>query len=394
VTETDAKPAPAAGAGAPSAPAPLDRSGITLHLAPHLGVLAAVAATFDLAINRIGVRAMAELAEPLTVLEWMRFGALPRNLTAIAGIFALLAALFSYLRMPGFAPLWVRLPVAMFAGILTPTLTLATFLPRERMAAVLVLFGMFAANALVVLFATAAFSYRNRWLRAGLGLALAYAVQALIVVVIASVRALVQGGFGGPIAYVARHGGELAWLLVPIAIAPALRPSTWTARDRIAASVGLAVLAIAIALGIGGEMELHPHYSTVMYGAFRIAALPEEASIVYVAPAAIAFAGGAFGLAGSDPWRRQLGAGLLLWIAGGYAARSPVQLLDTALAIVLFARAAQSADPSGIARARSSWMRAPEPDAEREERAPVAAASESATEPVGSSEQRADETET
>jgi hypothetical protein len=231
---------------------PPDPRAVALRHAPTLAVLASLAALLDLALNRVAVRAAYELAEPATVLAWMRFGALPRNLAGISGVVALLAALFAYLRMPGFAPLYIRLPVAAFAGVLMPTLTLAIALPRERMSPHLVLFGMFATSVLVTLFAASALRYRNRWLRWGLIAALASAVQALIVVSIASVRATIQGGFGGPIAWICRHGGEIAWLLVPLIVAPAvLSGSSRTGGDRAAlfsgALAALAVIAVAIA---------------------------------------------------------------------------------------------------------------------------------------------------
>jgi hypothetical protein len=326
-----------------------------LLFAPPLALIAALAAVIDLAINRVAVRAFAQIADPMTILGWMRIGALPRNLSGVAGIVALFAALFAYLRMPGFAALYVRLPVAGFAGVLMPALTLATVLPRERMAPHLVLFGMFAAHVLICLFALAAIGYRNRGVRLALALALLTSLQVLVVITIASVRAIVAGGFGGPVAYLARHGGEVTWLLLPCAVAPTLRPPRWSSRWTLAGAAGALALALVVAAGIAGEQSLHPHYSTVMYGAFRVAALPEAASIVYVAPTAVALSAGLFGVLGPDPWRRQVGAALLLWIAGGYSPRAPVQLLDTVLAVVLLARAAQAADPEGLRRARIRW---------------------------------------
>ncbi|MDQ3035673.1 MAG: hypothetical protein M3Y87_24925 [Myxococcota bacterium] len=333
-----------------------DPRALALRAAPPLAFLAALAALVDLGLNRVAVRVGAELVEATTVLEWMRFGALPRNLAGVTGIVALLAALGAYLRMPGFAPLYVRLPVAGFAGILMPTFTLALLLPRERMAPHLVLFGMFATNILICLFASVALAYRNRALRLGLALALLTALQALVVVTIASLRALViGGGFGGPLAYFARHGGELTWLLVPLALVPAVIPRSRSARELPAIVLGVLVLIAVVLLGVAGEQHLHPYYSTVVYGAFRVAALPEAATLLYVLIAAIALGAAASGLAAPDPWRRQLGAGMALWVAGGYAARSPIQLLEAVLGIVLLARVAQAADPEGLRRAATRW---------------------------------------
>lgn len=331
-----------------------DPRAVALRAAPPLALLATLAALVDLAVNRVAVRVASGEVEETVVLEWMRLGALPRNLTGVAGIFALVTAFSAFLRMPAFAPLYLRLPIAGFAGILLPTLTLALALPRERLTPIVVLVGMFAASALVALFGAAGVGYRDRFLKAGLSLAVLTALQAMIVVTIASLRAVLGGGIGGPIAYVARHGGELTWLLVPLVLAPAALPRS--RRDLVAWGAGASVLALGVWLAIEGQAELPPHFATILYGAFRVAALPEEATVLYVLVAALGLAAAAAGMASSDPWRRQLGAGIALWIAGGYSARSPIQLLDTVLAIVLLARAAQSADPEGLRRAAQRWL--------------------------------------
>lgn len=342
-------------------PTPSDPRAVALRAAPPLALLATLAALVDLGINRVAVRAGAELVEPTVVLGWMRLGALPRNVAAVAGLFALLASLSTYLRMPGFAPLYIRLLVAGFAGILMPPLTLATALPRERMSPYLVLFGMFATNVLVCLFGAAVVSYRDRVLRLGVALAMATALQAFVVVTIASVRAVVAGGFGGPVAYLARHGGEVTWLLVPLALGVRSLPLGRLRERRELPGVVLGALtALGIAtLGLFGEQHLHPYYSTVLYGAFRVAALPEALTLVYVLVAALGLGAAVAGLASPDPWRRQLGAGIALWIAGGYAPRSPIQLLDVVLAIILIARAVQAADPEGLRRAALRWAQRP-----------------------------------
>lgn len=331
-----------------------------IRAAPPLAIVGAVAALADLALNRVAVRAGAELLEPVEVLGWMRAGALPRNVAAVCGLVALLASLLRYLRMPGFASLWIRLPVAAFSGIVMPTLILATFLPRERTAPLFVFFAMFAIDVLVITFGAVALGYRGRWLRLGALAAMATALQAMIVVTIAAIRAQLMSGVGGPVAWVARHGGELTYFAVPLLIAPAILPAAraWDRRERVACGAGASGLLAVLALALAGESTLHPHYSTVIYGALRVAALPEAGTILYALPVAVGLGAGAWGLASADPWRRQIGAGLFFWIAGGYAGRSPIQLLDTLLAIILFARAAQAADPEGVRRALIGWTAA------------------------------------
>ena len=93
-----------------------------------------------------------------------------------------------------------------------------------------------------------------------------------------------------------------------------------------------------VALAIAAEGALHPHYATIVYGAFRVSALPEALSWVYTGLAGFALASGVGALVSADACRRQLGAALLLWIAGGHAPRSPVQIIEATLAFVLLAR--------------------------------------------------------
>jgi hypothetical protein len=271
-----------------------------------------------------------------------------------------------YLRMPGFAPLYVRLPTAAFAGILMPTLTLALLLPRERMAPHFVLFGMFASQILASLFAATAIGHRHRFLRIGSVLIVLTAIQAFIVITIATIRATMMPGFGGPIAYFARHGGELTWLMVPLVLVPAVLPEGRTRRELIATFFGFLMLLAITALGLWGELRLHPDYSTVLYGAFRVAALPERGTLVYVMIAAFGLGAAVTGLFSSEAWKQQLGAGMALWIAGGYAPRSPVQILEGLLAVLLLTRVAQSAVPFGLRSSRTQEIRATESASESE----------------------------
>lgn len=322
----------------------IDPRALVLRAAPPLAVLAAIAALVDLGINRVAARLGPDIVEPTQALEWMRWGALPRNLAGTAGLLALLAVLGRYLRMPSVAPLYVRLPASAFAGILMPTLTLALLLPRERMAPHFVLFGMFASYILACLFGTAALGHRHRFVRTGLFLIVLTVCQSFIVITIATIRATMSPGFGGPIAYFARHGGELTWLAVPLVLAPALLPRTQTSRASIAVIAGISMCLAVTMLGLWGEAHLHPEYSTVIYGAFRVAALPEHGTLIYVVVAAFGLGAAVGGLCSPDPWKRQLAAGLALWIAAGYGPRSPIQILDHLLAVLLVVRAAQSAD--------------------------------------------------
>ena len=55
--------------------------------------------------------------------------------------------------------------------------------------------------------------------------------------------------------------------------------------------------------------------------------------------------------------RRQLACGALLWLAGGFAPHTPIQLLYLVLGGLLMTRAAQALDPSSEWRDKNPWRR-------------------------------------
>lgn len=345
-------PAPAA-TPRPSIAAEIQAS--ALQIAPPLTLLTALAAIADLLVNRVAILGLADRYEATVLLEWAKWGELPRNLAAVSGLVVLLFSMGTYLGMRGFAPIHLRLPIAGFAGVLMPSITFATFTPKERLLGHLVLFGMFAANVLTCLLALTAMPYRNRALRAGLGLAFATGLQALVLMTIVSIRAVVTSDFGWNAAWVARHLGELTWFLTPFALSGALIRQLHGAREWLAAAAGASTFVFGAALVGWAEQHVHPEFSVVMYGLFRLAALPEPWVGVYGMLAALALGLGVFGMTNPDPWKRQLGGALILWTVAGHSPRTPIQLLYQVLAILLMARVAQAADPLGVERSLRSW---------------------------------------
>ncbi len=325
-----------------------------LRAAPALAVLAAWAALLDLALSRIGARVAAELLPIDDALALARAGALPRNVAAVCGLVALFVGLYRFMAMPGFAPLYVRLPIAAFAGVLTPTLTLATFLPRERTGPQIVVFGVISAQVLMVALAGNALPYRARAARAALTLVFTTTLLTITVLVLTIVRTLGESDTGAPIAIALRHVGELSWLLVGPAAMPMLMGSR-APRERVSIALGVGAMLALLAAAVLGDGALHPHYGTVLYGSLRLALLPEPATVLYVVPLAASLGVAVAGLTSADPVRRQIGAAVLLWTSAGYSGRSPIQVLVSVLAVLLLARAAQSLDPRGVERTKMRW---------------------------------------
>src|SRR5699024_5635255 len=78
--------------------------------------------------------------------------------------------------------------------------------------------------------------------------------------------------------------------------------------------------------------------------------LVDEVPLAYALPLAMGFAGALVALVRKDTGMRQLGAGMIAWLAAGFAPHTPIQLLYLVLGGLLLARAAQARDPEGAWR--------------------------------------------
>lgn len=307
---------------------------------PLLGMLAAAAAVFDLGINRVAVRTLGGVLPHDQLIQLSRWGELPRNLAAICGLVALTIALVAFLRTNVHAPVRRRLSIAGFAGIFLPTTALATLLPAERTSLQIVLFATGAANVLAVLLAvTAASRPAPRGIRVGMALVAASALLSFTALVVSLVEPLAHLESGLIAAHWMRNVGEVAYLLVPLAVAVTVFPRGRTLRSRVSIVVGVLAAGTTAALMWWGYSELHSDLTVIVYGATRLELLLEALPQAYVVPIAIGFGVGCAALTSDDATHRQAGAAVLLIIAAGYAAKSPGRLLMMVLGTALLARA-------------------------------------------------------
>lgn len=343
--------------------APSDRTLEELERAPPLALLAALMALADLALNRVAPLVLNMLSDDRAVgVHLLRYGALPRNVAAVAGLVALGATLVGFLRMAGWAGLFRRLQVAGLAGLLFPAFLLGLLLPKERLPPPVVLVAVGVGHAMVALFGVVVLPYRSAIARrASLGASLTSALV-LTLLVTASLES-VQRFLSTPDSLAAkaiwglmagsRLAGELVWCAVPwIALLPWLR-SLWAERRVRVAMVIAAIVAVALA-GLA-QANLHPHYSIVAYSAFRLTFLPERWAGLYGLFALLATGLGVSGLFSERAEVRQHAGAVLLWIACGFAPRSLAQVLYFVLGAAMLSRVAQSTDPEGRRRALLPW---------------------------------------
>jgi hypothetical protein len=308
---------------------------------PVIAVLAAVAAIADLAINRIGGLVLPELVSSEAALEWARAGAFPRNLAALACLGTLAALMSGYMLLPRVAPLAIRLLIAMLMGVTTSVFTIAAFWPAGRILLVLVFIAMLGVSMLSILFMSVALQHRP--LRTTSALVLVSSVSSLTVLALVVTRRHFTGELGDPLGSLTRSVGELAWWLVPYAALWAGHRIEWTPRARVAGIAAVFVTALLVGLACAGQVLLTPHTAALVYGgAFRVDFLPERTVVLYGVLVSGALGWSAFELASKEEGRRQVGAAILLWISGGFAPRSPIQLLEALAAVMIFARAAQT----------------------------------------------------
>ena len=326
-----------------------------LGKAPFLAGLAAVAALIDLGVNRIGVHLIDTNNRELW-LPFVRHGGFPRHLAALCAFAVVVAATFRFLGMAGFARVSIlgvaqRLSIALVAGMFVPSMAIMFFMPERHLATLIVLLGMLSANGLCALLSISALSYRSErdaWPSMVAGLT---GLLAILSVVVSTTRQfLPDSGAFGPLGWMARQGSELLWLLTPLVAVRSVQggPRAWVPFVAVALSV--------LILGVWLQASFGSDSARIAYAAFRISSLPANLTALYALPLAFSL-GYAVSLL-ADAERRQLGLGLLFWVAGGLAPRSPAAILYQATAAVLLARAAQSSHPLGRARVTETWFAA------------------------------------
>jgi hypothetical protein len=333
----------------PTAPASLTPpSDDELARPPLLGYLVCVAAFLDVVVNRWILRSLDPERSRDLQFDLQRWGALPRNLAAVAGVVALAAALIAFVRLPGYAPIRRRLSLAAFAGIFLPTVTLATMLPREYTSTQLVIFGIGAGNILAILGALTAL---RRPGPVGLRIALGVAALHCFLAVLALLLGIVEqfSDIVSLVVLLLRRLGEALWLTIPFAAAATVLPRAdrLRSRDGIALGIsGVSAMITAIALTIAA-LALREDFGVVLYGAFRLDWALDLWPLLYVVPIAVYVGVAVLALLGRDDATRQIGAGLLLLCCAGHAPRAPVRLLFLVLGVMLLGRAAISMRSSG-----------------------------------------------
>ncbi len=315
---------------------------------PLLGGLAAAAAFGELLAGRVAARGFLEALGRSQRLALDQAADLLRNLGTVAALVALALGIRDLLGVPALS-LRRRFLLAGFSGVLAGACGLALVTPGVSVGTPVVALAAATGHVVAILLAVSAAAWAAPTaLRLALGTwasGLLFALGNLVLLLLAPklpwhalwtpVRQALHA-----IAFASRHSGEVAFLLAPLAVA-------WlfvrrAGAHRLRSALGLLAAALLGAGLVLAARHLHDDFPVLLYGAVRLSLLAEHAPMLYGPLLGLALAAALRALLGPEPYVRQLGAGLLLLYAAGYAPRTAAGGLWLAVGSLLVARAAMS----------------------------------------------------
>ena len=329
---------------------------------PALAGLAAAAFLVELLGARFALRIEAareysELSHQ-QLLQLDTWGAFARNLGAVSALVALGISLADWIRPRPFLSMSLRVGIAAIAGVLLPTLVLATLLPAERTTLVVVLVATGSAHVLTVLFGVGALPWRSAWAprlaATGVVGASFFAFTATVMLVIGS-QTLWQHAH--PLGMALRRTGEVSFLLaVPLLAATGVPwRQGWLRLLGLALGILLSVVAITPVFQ-GASRLTAESWGDVLYGATHFELLLEVDPDLYLGWIALVIPLGVGALFSAKPRDQQKGLAALLLMAGGFAPTTPGTVIPMIVGASLACRAL-------IAHA-GAYAEAPKPRAE------------------------------
>jgi hypothetical protein len=309
-----------------------------LSRVPPLAMLAAAAALVHTILARFLVPLLVSSGRSLPAL--LELGSrYALNLTAASGMVALAVGTLDIVRAKGLTFLGRRAVIAALAGVLITTLAIATFATIGYVNPQLVLVATGAMHTFVVQLAMTTMRAEPSLAgRTTVGLIAATALFALASLIVRHSEALAGLGFAQQGVASLHALGELNYLLVPIAAAFAVLPWGDDAAGKSARLTGAIAVGFMAMLFAAASRLPSPLYAHVMYSTLRLEWALERASLGYAVPVSLAVGAATTASFSRDSRHRQGGAGLWLWLAGGYNPLTPARVFMTALAVTLVCR--------------------------------------------------------
>jgi hypothetical protein len=322
---------------------------------PPLAILAAVMGVGHLLLQKLALPLVA--AQKLSLPPVMiRVSAFALNLAVLAALIALASSVADLVRSR-LTHTARRVLVAGLSGLLVSTLGLATVMPDGYLMTSHVLLATGALHTLVVqvsmITLRAQGSLAGRTTVGLIAAASVFPLSALLVrhcdnTFLAFLRVLEPG-------VPALYGlGELAFLVMPIAAAFVVVPWEDASAGRFARRCGAIAVGITALLFAAGAQLPREIYGHVLYAMLRLEWALERASLGYAVPVSLTAGAATAAMVSRDPRHRQGGAGLWLWLAGGFNPLTPFRLAMAGLGALLVCRAVISLWPPSTGE---SWQR-------------------------------------
>jgi hypothetical protein len=310
---------------------------------PPLALLAAISALVALILQRLILPLMAaqKLSLPYALVLIAPF---VRNVAALSALVALVSGMWDVVRS-SLTHTSRRVLLAGLSGLLVSTLSLATLTPAGYLMPSHVLVATGALHTLVVQLAMitmrARRSLAGRTTVALIAAASIFPLSALLIrhADMGFLKFLSAASEGVPGLY---GLGEIAYLLVPIAAAFVVLPWDDAPMARAARRAGAVAVGVTALLFAAGARMPHEVYGHVLYATLRLEWALEKASLGYAVPVSLAAGAAMAATVSRDSRHQQGGAGLWLWLAGGFNPLTPARLLMTCLGALLICRAVLS----------------------------------------------------
>lgn len=314
---------------------------------PPLAVLAAIAALLDLFYARIvRIVVLERIPADQFVGSWAeRILPLFANITAIAGVVAMVSGIVDMMRSHSFAPISRRVSLAAFLGVFGAALIALTLVPVDRggVPRVMVVVTIASGCVLQILILTSTLMHGPlQRFRLACWSAFAACLLTLLAFVLSGAPYVAALPYADVCALWVKRASEVAWLLTPLFAAPRVLADGTSIRTRLSYFFGfLAFMLAAFSMGIG-KVAMKSRFAGALYFAERVELFVVTAPLVYSPFFGLAIGAGIAGILGPRAPRQQAGAALILWLSAGSLPVSPVRMLMGVLAVLLLARASIS----------------------------------------------------
>lgn len=290
---------------------------------PVFALMALGGVLYDLLFGRATLLTLGDGIPQESRAMWLRWSTLGFNLATIAGAIALFVLVSRIARRSDAVPLIARLALAIFTGVFVATLTVALTEPPSSELQPKLMLGRSGGYMLMSLLAVVGLRARQRGMQLGLSLWAAMVFSSLVVLVL-------EVGQVPQLTASVKTFNEGAWLLIPMAFAPAF--GAFDARGRVRTLVFAVVIAVTL---LTWQWVLDEDYAAVFYGVFQLDALKGSTIVLYAPILGMVLGASLSAATGPNASQRMGGVALLLAVSAGHLPRSVGMMVVQALALAL-----------------------------------------------------------